>query len=150
MLISSQRRAESIGQNGTDGGDDSGVPKHASRLLEHVTACETSDALQEIHDQQIKDESSPIQKCNSAFPLLLEKKKKKKKRVENATCRVPVCLRGCSCFLPTRKRLLWRQAAVTSAAPREAGAAWDSARCSDRFSRAFSWRRRGSGRVNPD
>lgn len=47
-------------------GDNSGVPKHASWLRLHVTACGTSDALQEIHDQQIKDDSSPV-------PVTLEK-----------------------------------------------------------------------------
>lgn len=58
--------------------------KHAPWLLQHVTACETSDALQEIHDQQIKDDSFPIPShrtsVNSASPFREKKKKNTGKR----------------------------------------------------------------------
>lgn len=53
-------------------GDNSGVPKHASWFLQHVTACETTDALQEIHDHkgQLHSDLLTSEKCDSASPFV--------------------------------------------------------------------------------
>ena len=79
-------------------GDNSGVPKHASWLLQHVTACETSDALQEIHDQEIKGDSSAIlsNRRNAAqIPTRREREKtilgKRNSRGPGAARRLQLC-----------------------------------------------------------